>query len=219
MMIVVLTQRFVVSGGPSIPPALARASLRRLPQSTLAAIGQARRRFDMTPAGTTIRSGHSTIAEPAPELEIVDGTTVIHGWEPAAEEHGRACRTQSSLRITGLRLADAGDMASLSGRWEATTAAGTALTRAFTMALRRFPNGEWKIVREVFPSPPVTAVGAVPPRVESRRERLFAGAAALVFPRVLGERLGFFDVVGGRGLLWFAEIDGRCDLFAAVKAP
>jgi ketosteroid isomerase-like protein len=142
----------------------------------------------------------------SPELEIVDGSTIIHGWERAAEEHGRGCRTVSGLRITGLRLTGAGDTASLSGQWDATTAAGYALTRMFTMTLRRFPNGEWKITREVFPSP-VTAAGGAPPRVESRQERLFAGAAALVVPLGLGERLGLFDIGGGRGLLWFAELD------------
>ena len=281
MMIVVLTQSLVLSAGPYIPPALVAlltlrrpsASFRQVPPEMFAAIEQARRGFDTTPASTMIRSRHltmadttsrpatMTIAEPAPppfvippqpppvsapprqfteadatriralldkqvaawnrydvvramdlywrspELEIVEGTTVMHGWERAAEEHGRACRTLSSLRITGLRLDGAGDMASLSGRWDATTAAGYALTRVFTMTLRRFPNGDWKIIREVFPSPPVTAAGAAPPRVESRQERLFAGAAALVFPRGIGERLGLFDIGGGRGLLWFAEFD------------
>ena len=142
----------------------------------------------------------------SPDLEVVDGSSVIRGWDRAAAEHGRNCRTVDRLRVTDLRLTGAGDTATLSGRWEATKGSIQRLT-PFTMTLRRFPNGDWKIVREVFHLPPVAAAKAAPPPEESPRERLLAGAAALVFPRILGERLGLFEISGGRGLLWFAEID------------
>ncbi|HKS25719.1 MAG TPA: DUF4440 domain-containing protein [Thermoanaerobaculia bacterium] len=148
----------------------------------------------------------------SPQLEVVDGTTVIHGWEQAAAAHGRDVRPVSTLRMTDLRLAGDGDTALLSGRWTSTTVSGYAQTRPFTMTMRRFPDGQWKIVREVFPSP------AAP---QSRAERLFVGATALVIPILLGERLGIFDVGGGRGLLWFADLDTLVFdvvLFVALRA-
>jgi hypothetical protein len=86
----------------------------------------------------------------------------------------------------------------------------------FLMTLRRFPDGQWKIVREEFPSAtPAAVAGAArsralssaPSAAPSRLERLFIGAAALVVPRSLGERLGLFFIGGGRGPLWFTEID------------
>jgi|GEM_PF-3372076 len=40
-----------------------------------------------------------------------------------------------------------------------------------------------------------------------RGERLLRGAAAVVLPSSIGERLGIFHVGGGRGMLWFTEID------------
>ena len=43
--------------------------------------------------------------------------------------------------------------------------------------------------------------------MQSRGTRLLAGAAVLVLPRSVGERLGLFHVGGGRGMLWFTEID------------
>ena len=133
----------------------------------------------------------------SPQLEIVDGTTVIHGWEQAAEDHRRGRSAVGSLRMTALRLTGAGDTASVSGRWELTTLVGYPYTRMFMMTLRRFPNGQWKIVREVWPAPASAAPS----------ERLLVGAAAMAVPRALGERLGLFDIGGGRGLLWFTEID------------
>src|SRR5262249_39619682 len=83
----------------------------------------------------------------SPELEIVDGTTVIRGWTQAVEARARICRPLASIHVAKLHLAGAGDTASLSGRWEM----GYGQTRAFTMQMRRFPNGQWKIVRETFP--------------------------------------------------------------------
>ena len=138
----------------------------------------------------------------SPELEVVDGTTMVRGWEEASERFGRALRNVRSVRMTGLRLAGAGDMVStVSGRYESTNLDGHTQASAFAMTLRRFPNGEWKIVREAFLSSSKT------PRVQTRLERLLAGAAALVFPSGLGERLDLFEIGGGSGLLWFTEID------------
>ncbi len=280
VMIVILTQIVVLGAGPYMPRGLLAlltlrsASVSQAVHSTFAEIEQVRRRFETTPARTTIQSARglpgadttslaatTTVAEAvppppvispptaslpvptrqftdadattiralldelaaawnrcdvarvmdlywrSPELEIVDTTNVVRGWERAAELYGGACRSVSGVRRTGLRLAGAGDMASLSGRWDFTIASGYEQTRVFTMTMRRLPNGEWKVVREVFPSPPVTVGSAGPSRVASRQERLFVDAAALVVPRGLGERLGLFEIGGGRGLLWFADID------------
>jgi ketosteroid isomerase-like protein len=141
----------------------------------------------------------------SPQLEIVDGTTVIHGWAQAAAERGRGIRTIGNLRVTELSLAGAGNTALLRGRWAFTTLSGHPQVRAFEMTMRRFPDGQWKIVREELP---------LSPAGQSRPKRLVAGAAALVIPTLLGEHLGIFDIGGGRGLLWFADLDTL--LFDAV---
>lgn len=147
----------------------------------------------------------------SPQLEIVDGTKVVRGWEQAVEDQRRGRGVVSKLRMSILQVAGAGDTATVNGRWEVTTVAGDRETQMFTMTLRRFPDGEWKIVREVFPTSPPPAPAAVrtaaPPPAPPRVQRLLVGAAALTVPRVLGERLGLFDIGGGRGLLWFTEID------------
>lgn len=46
-----------------------------------------------------------------------------------------------------------------------------------------------------------------PPAPKSRTSRLFSGIAATVLPRTVGEPLGFFHIAGGRGMLWFTELD------------
>jgi hypothetical protein len=38
-------------------------------------------------------------------------------------------------------------------------------------------------------------------------ERMLRGATVVVLPRRIGEGLGIFHVGGGRGMLWFTEID------------
>ena len=237
LLLVAWTERKVVSFAAAAAMIVAMALLARIPHSLLADVEQARRGFDETPAATMIHPGRLlTAAEPAPpqlaaadaaairallaketaawnrydgaaamdvywrspQLEIVDGTTVIHGWEQAAAERGRGIHTIGNLRMTDLRLAGAGDTALLHGQWAFTTATGHAQMRAFTMTMRRFPDGQWKIVREEFP---------LSPAGQSRPARLFVGAAALVIPTLLGERLGIFDIGGGRDLLWFADLD------------
>src|SRR5207244_1829736 len=36
---------------------------------------------------------------------------------------------------------------------------------------------------------------------------LLSGLAAVVLPRSIGERLGVFHIGGGRGMLWFTDLD------------
>jgi hypothetical protein len=62
------------------------------------------------------------------------------------------------------------------------------------------------------PAVPVTSSSpssaAVPVITLKRRAlRLLSGAGAVVFPRILGQWFGLFNVGGGRGLLWFTELD------------
>jgi hypothetical protein len=63
------------------------------------------------------------------------------------------------------------------------------------------------------PAPRVTsppAIRATTPSIQqpkSRAARFLSGAAAVVLPRIVGQWLGLFRVGGGRGLLWFTELD------------
>jgi hypothetical protein len=44
-------------------------------------------------------------------------------------------------------------------------------------------------------------------RSVSAATRLLTGAASIVVPRTIGERLGLFHIGGGQGMFWFTEID------------
>lgn len=46
-----------------------------------------------------------------------------------------------------------------------------------------------------------------PERAVSAATRLLMGAASIVMPRTIGERLGLFHIGGGQGMFWFTEID------------
>lgn len=54
---------------------------------------------------------------------------------------------------------------------------------------------------------PSTPAIAATPTPMSRMSRLVAGVAATVLPRTIGEALGLFHIAGGRGMLWFTELD------------
>ena len=181
MTIVVLTLSTLAS---------ARASFR------LITVDDVRLGFDRSPAGTRIKSGASTPSQPsARQFTAADAARVRAALDAEVAEWNRQHAGRG--RVTGVQLAGAGDTASLSGRWEVLTPAGTEQTSAFTLTMRRSPNGEWKIVHEGVPAP----------RARLRLERLLVGAATLVIPRALGEPLGLFAIGGGRGLLWFADVD------------
>lgn len=71
------------------------------------------------------------------------------------------------------------------------------------------------------PKPPAAAPGAsvatvdakqaaeraLPPLPETRRQRILAGAAALLLPRSVAVKLELVSIGGGRGMWWFAELD------------
>lgn len=44
-------------------------------------------------------------------------------------------------------------------------------------------------------------------RPQAATARLLSGIAAIALPRSIGEALGFFHVGGGRGMLWFTDLD------------
>jgi hypothetical protein len=46
-----------------------------------------------------------------------------------------------------------------------------------------------------------------PPPPRSRVERLVIGVAAMTVPQTVSQRLGVFEVGGGKGLLWFTDVD------------
>jgi hypothetical protein len=48
---------------------------------------------------------------------------------------------------------------------------------------------------------------AAVPQPRSRLLRLLSGVSATVLPRTIGESLGLFHIAGGRGMLWFTELD------------
>jgi len=54
---------------------------------------------------------------------------------------------------------------------------------------------------------PIAKPIAAAPTPMSRTSRLVAGVAATVLPRTIGEPLGLFHIAGGRGMLWFTELD------------
>jgi len=71
------------------------------------------------------------------------------------------------------------------------------------------------VVPVVAVAAPRVAVPAVPKREVaqpvappmSRTSRFLSGVAVTVLPRTIGERLNLFHIAGGRGMLWFTELD------------
>ena len=154
----------------------------------------------------------------SPALVLDDGEADVHGWDDAADAVRRkAVReggTLGTLRIDGLRVAGLGDVATASGHWLLRQSDGSVHERLFTCQLRRFPAEGWKIVRAVYrrPAPPAPVLAE-----RSRVASFLTGVAVLVVPHTVGERLGIFHVGGGRGMLWFTDVDTIVfDLILAV---
>lgn len=146
----------------------------------------------------------------SPDFEMRDSQAVTHGWRKAFDSLGALHRSGAAGQLTysDLRMNRVADgVASIEGRWELTRGNGMQ-GGAVKFEMRRFPTDGWKIVRVISGAPPAATAAASPATPSTTRvERLLLGAAALVVPRTLGERLGLFDIGGGRGLLWFTEID------------
>jgi hypothetical protein len=57
-------------------------------------------------------------------------------------------------------------------------------------------------------TPPAPQPSAQPAaQSKSRGSRLLSGLAAAILPRTIGEPMGLFHIAGGRGMLWFTELD------------
>jgi len=114
--------------------------------------------------------------------------------------------------LDGVQIAGDGDSANVDGRVR--IARGSMLeTHAFSLALHRH-SGEWTVVRSSMSGVVERTQLAPAERTQpallaapSRIERFLTGSAVLVLPRVIGERLGLFHIGGGRGFLWFADVD------------
>jgi ketosteroid isomerase-like protein len=141
----------------------------------------------------------------SPEPELADGTTTVRGWQPLADYYRVNFIRQgvlgtlaySDVHVSGITA----DIASVAARIRVTDADGGERSGDVTMELRRLPDG-WKVVRIGVPS------ARIDERLsQSRGVRLLSGAAALMLPRSVGEALGLFHIGGGRGMLWFAEVD------------
>jgi hypothetical protein len=70
----------------------------------------------------------------------------------------------------------------------------------------------------ISPAPAATPPGLSRPAVEGqspsddrsfrlKAERLAAGAVAMVLPRYLGQRIGLYEIGGGKNLWWFSDLD------------
>lgn len=49
--------------------------------------------------------------------------------------------------------------------------------------------------------------GSIASQSGSRAARFLAGATAMLLPQTVGERLGIIEIRGGRGLMWFTDLD------------
>ena len=103
--------------------------------------------------------------------------------------------------------------------WRAVDQDGVVRTGEFTESLLRHEK-TWRAVRIAAGPPqiaPATEVTAPPPPDEveapessegkTRAVRMLSGVAAVVVPEWIAKRLGLFRLGGGRGFLWFTDID------------
>jgi len=150
----------------------------------------------------------TNLLERTPDADGQNGVSGVGGWRSAFDY----CRRHSSrLVLSDLRIEETGDAsASVSGQWEMTNGVKSR-HGVFSAALRRVAGDGWKPVRITVPSPtpvaPAEDGGGEIQRPSSRGARLATGAAVLVLPRSIGEWLGLFHIGGGRGMLFFTEID------------
>ncbi|MGA8808682.1 MAG: hypothetical protein WB973_12470 [Thermoanaerobaculia bacterium] len=144
-----------------------------------------------------------------PDAEWPNGVSGAGGWRSAFDY----CRRRSArLVLSDLRINGTGAAtATVSGRWEMTN--GVRSRRGvFSAALRRVAGDGWKPQRITVPPPPPRVAptedrGGEIQKPSSRSARLVTGAAVLILPRSIGEWLGIFHIGGGRGMLFFTEID------------
>jgi hypothetical protein len=147
------------------------------------------------------------------DVELSNSAITVRGWQLAFTYCQQYCARHAGARLalSDVRINETGGgAATVSGRWQLTDVFRTH-NGIFSIALRHFDGDGWKAVRltvKLLPAIAQTAEGGGEIRKDSSRvERLLRGAAVVILPRSIGERLGIFHVGGGRGLLWFTEID------------
>jgi hypothetical protein len=158
-----------------------------------------------------------------PDVELSNGANRVRGWKPAFDycQHYCARHAGVTLALSDVRIDEAGGRAaSVTARWQLTDAVRSS-NGVFSAALRYLDGDGWKAIilrtsLQPAPMPRPTPMPAVErrdqdrsevPKPSWRGERMLRGAAVVVLPRRIGEGLGIFHVGGGRGMLWFTEID------------
>ncbi len=145
------------------------------------------------PATTTANPTTVVLTGTTPESPTVSPTTVA--TTPAtttAASSASAAAATPTPRKRQLR----------SARREAATKATPQLTETATIATPVTP-----VLAEVVPPPPAPVNGAPAVAPTTPAGRLTAGAVALLLPQSIAQRIGLVDVGGGRGLMWFADVD------------
>jgi hypothetical protein len=160
----------------------------------------------------TVMSGLSHM----PDVQLSTGVNTLRGWQPAFDycKQYYARHSGTTLTVSDLHIDETGAAeASIAGRWHVFNAARSR-DGVFSGALRRADQYGWQAVRltVVYRQTPPEVAGTDQGAGEihqpsSRGKRLLLGAAVVVLPRAVGERLGVFHIGGGRGMLWFADMD------------
>jgi hypothetical protein len=178
MMIVVLSLTLVISAAPYLPPSVASTLT---PRMVLTVLDQTRRGFDQTAASTMIQPGArlKTIAE-TPKPVVAAPKPVVAAPKPVVV-------APKPVVVASVLPAQA--------------------PAPKVLPAPAPPAPPPVVVKRVLPAPVVRKTQPVPTAAPSRIERFLAGSAVLVLPRVIGERFGLFHIGGGRGFLWFADID------------
>jgi hypothetical protein len=163
----------------------------------------------------------------SPELVLSVGDRRVDGWEAFRDSVLRnPIRPTMKFEVATVDVATvetlAVDEARARGTWTVTPVNGSPAEGTFTIVARRFPTKGWLVTGRYLamkgappalgpPAPPTVAAPVAPEETPSALPvhvtRLVAGAGALVVPQQVGNRLGLFEVGGGRGLVWFSDVD------------
>jgi hypothetical protein len=143
----------------------------------------------------------------SPELTVSVGPAVVRGWQ---QMNAVAIKTiahrqpDERLFITDVRIEPTADgSVVVRGRWHRSVNREEVLEAEQIDTVRRVGD-EWKIVKAV--TLPVARRSPVA-QMKSRSVTFASGVAAVIVPQRVGEWLGLFAIHGGRGMMWFTEID------------
>ncbi|HEX8169427.1 MAG TPA: hypothetical protein VF824_02675 [Thermoanaerobaculia bacterium] len=210
LLLLALRTAVVAGSGPRLATSMATLLVARNPAAPQLSLADdamiVRERFERSQGSTAIAPGTALQAPAAPRsnagitpAEIVEIRRSIDAsaaqWSRGAERSGAG-----ALRVTGVRIAPIGPgSVDADVRWEMRGADGAMRRGTFVTTLRRRPDGGWqalKVASEHKAAAPKTHLA-----------RLLSGTAVMLLPQAIGQRLGLFEVGGGRGLLWFTDLD------------